>query len=178
MLARNLILKTLNHQLNTTKLSAPSLHHRLYSTLNQDDDFSIVSAGVAGQSDLPLLIDRQLKHPEMFNPKITPPREVWVEDFTNSNQLKLAIVKLHPKIFAQFPRPDTVKRNLDWQNDIHWVNYISLPTKNEMSGSTKKPWQQKGTGRARHGSKRGPQWKNGAWINGPRGDLTHTFVFY
>ncbi len=49
-------------------------------------------------------------------------------------------------------------------------------TKNraEVSGTGKKPWKQKGTGRARHGSRRSPIWVGGGIAHGPRSDKDYS----
>lgn len=56
------------------------------------------------------------------------------------------------------------------------VNYLanqrqgtqSTKTRSEVSGGGKKPWRQKGTGRARQGSIRAPQWTHGGIAHGPK----------
>ncbi len=70
---------------------------------------------------------------------------------------------------------------LDWNADlVHQVvtsmmstareNIAHTKTRGEVSGTGKKPWQQKGTGRARHGSRRSPIWVGGGVAHGPRND--------
>jgi large subunit ribosomal protein L4 len=44
----------------------------------------------------------------------------------------------------------------------------STKTRGEVSGGGKKPWRQKGTGRARQGSNRAPQWRGGGIVHGPK----------
>ncbi|MCQ2480483.1 MAG: 50S ribosomal protein L4 [Clostridia bacterium] len=52
----------------------------------------------------------------------------------------------------------------------------STLTRSEVSGGGKKPWRQKGTGRARQGSTRAPQWYHGGISHGPKPRTYHKDV--
>lgn len=110
------------------------------------------------------------------NTNISPVREVWVENMSTPNSIKLGILPLNPKIFSVFPRPDLIQLNHRWQMLYKYVDYEKLKTRGEMQATTKKPWPQKGLGRARHGSRVAPQWVGGGWATGPRGPRPFFFM--
>lgn len=119
-------------------------------------------------------MDSQLTHTHLFNPKITPPKQAWVESFVEIDQKRrlLGLVELHPRIFSAFPRIDHISKAVKWQMKYRKIDYTCMPTRNELPGGTQKPWPQKGTGRARHGSVNSPIFTKGGWARGPRGPVT------
>jgi large subunit ribosomal protein L4 len=52
--------------------------------------------------------------------------------------------------------------------------HANTKQRGEVSGGGKKPWKQKGTGRARFGSSRNPIWRGGGIVFGPRGNENYT----
>lgn len=55
-------------------------------------------------------------------------------------------------------------------------DYRWSPTRAERSGGGRKPWPQKGLGRARHGSIRSPLFINGGISHGPRGPTSYFYM--
>jgi len=99
-------------------------------------------------------------------------RQVWVENMDTSEEVKTDLIDLHPDVWAVYPRLDIIHANLIWQSKYNVVNYNHVKGVKEMIyqyGGGGKPWPQKGTGRARQGSIRAPQWKDGGKVKGPKG---------
>ncbi|CAL1685076.1 unnamed protein product [Lasius platythorax] len=104
------------------------------------------------------------------------PRQVWLENLDTVEEKKLGLVTLHPHIYAAAPRIDIIHQNVHWQRMYRWVSYAHTKTRAEVRGGGKKPWPQKGTGRARHGSIRSPLWRGGGVAHGPRSPTPHFYM--
>jgi len=66
-----------------------------------------------------------------------------------------------------------LKETLIWEAVRHYTasgrrGTHATKTRGDVSGSNRKPWRQKGTGRARHGQTRSPIWRHGGTVFGPQ----------
>ena len=77
-------------------------------------------------------------------------------------------VALDDSIFGLEERVDIIKRVIDWQRAKARSGSHSVKTVGEVSGTTKKPFKQKGTGNARQGNARGVQRRGGGVAHGPQ----------
>ena len=64
-------------------------------------------------------------------------------------------------------RPDILARMVNWQLNKRRAGTHAVKHRGEVSGTTRKPFAQKGTGRARQGTHRAPQHRGGAVVFGP-----------
>ena len=76
-------------------------------------------------------------------------------------------IELSDAIFGLKVRKDIIHRMVEWQRSKARSGTHKTKTVSEISGTTKKPWKQKGTGQARAGSLRSTQFRGGSTIFGP-----------
>ena len=80
---------------------------------------------------------------------------------------KAGSVVLGEDIFGLEPRADILHRVVRWQRNKAQAGTHKVKTRSETSYSTKKIYKQKGTGGARHGSKKAPIFRHGGVVKGP-----------
>lgn len=76
-------------------------------------------------------------------------------------------VDLAPEVFEVEVRPELLHLVVRAQLAAKRAGTHSVKTRSTVSGGGRKPWRQKGTGRARAGSTRSPLWRGGAIVHGP-----------
>ncbi|HQT62126.1 MAG TPA: 50S ribosomal protein L4 [Acidiphilium sp.] len=75
--------------------------------------------------------------------------------------------ELPEEYFGATPRADIMARVVHWQLAKRRAGTHKVKGMGEVSGTTKKPYRQKGTGNARQGSLRAPQFRTGGAVHGP-----------
>lgn len=83
---------------------------------------------------------------------------------------QVSTIALPPEIFAAKWRPDLVHQVVTAMQANARQNRAHTKDRSEVAGGGKKPWKQKGTGQARHGSSRSPIWRHGGVTFGPRAE--------
>lgn len=89
-------------------------------------------------------------------------------DVYNVNKEKVGEVDLNEDIFEVEVKPHLLHEVVVWQRACRRAGTASTKTRAEVAGSGRKPWRQKGTGRARVGSIRTPIWRGGGTVFGPK----------
>jgi large subunit ribosomal protein L4 len=85
----------------------------------------------------------------------------------NLDNQEVGDIELDDEVFALPMRRDILSRVVNWQLAKRRAGTHKTKGISEIQGTTKKPYKQKGTGRARQGSLRSPQFRGGATIFGP-----------
>lgn len=88
-------------------------------------------------------------------------------DVINLDAAKVGSIDLAPEVFGLPKRPDILARMVRWQLAKRQAGTHATKGISQISGTTKKPFKQKGSGSARQGSLRSPQFRGGAVIFGP-----------
>lgn len=112
--------------------------------------------------------------------KIAKTKKVIAKKEKIAKDLNANVFSKEGKKTGSFELPETCF-GVSWNGDlVHQVvtslqtaarhPFAHTRTRGEVSGGGKKPWRQKGTGRARHGSSRSPIWVGGGVAHGPRND--------
>lgn len=88
-------------------------------------------------------------------------------DLYNVSGDKVGELELSDEVFGIEPNRNVMFDAVQMQRASLRLGTHKVKGRSEVRGGGRKPWRQKGTGRARHGSIRSPQWKGGGVVFGP-----------
>ena len=89
-------------------------------------------------------------------------------DVVNAQNEKIGSVELRDEVFGGRIKTDLIHESVVRANAAERRGTHATKTRALVSGSGKKPWRQKGTGRARVGEIRNPLWRKGGTVFGPQ----------
>lgn len=95
-------------------------------------------------------------------------------DVLNQTGTKVEEVELNKNVFGVKPNENVVYDAIQVYMSNCRQATAKTKKRDEVSGGGRKPWRQKGTGRARQGSTRSPQWRGGGVVFGPTGEQNYT----
>jgi len=86
----------------------------------------------------------------------------------NEKGEKISDINLEKRIFGIVPNEEVLALYVRYHQLNKRQGTARVKSRGEVSGGGRKPWRQKGTGRARQGSIRAPQWVGGGVVHGPK----------
>ncbi|XP_062869032.1 large ribosomal subunit protein uL4m isoform X3 [Trichomycterus rosablanca] len=122
-------------------------------------------------SDLPVL-----RRCDANIPAHLAPVQTWLHTLNSHESEPLGVVDLHPDVFSVPVRLDILHAVEVWQRNFKRISHAKVKSRAEVRGGGRKPWKQKGSGRARHGSIRSPLWRGGGVAHGPRGPTSYYYM--
>lgn len=150
----------------------PAAAQTLINTWNKSNSFLISSRLLSNGILTPKeggIPPELLSSKKVLTPEHVPGQyEDLITRVTNFHDEDKGFMVLAGDVFDVPIRKDIVHRVVRWQLAKRRQGTHSTKTISEVSGTGRKPYPQKGTGRARHGTLRGPQFRHGATMHGPK----------